>query len=287
MDHGIAVAGSYVADSLASVHAGGVRSDGLGPSQGGGPLLCTLREFVGVASPSVDPVGLCSVDGLGSLGFFSGVSSAVPSFSSGPSLFPSSSGVTSQRLPCLSLLLVSLFPRPFLPFLSGISLPPPGFSGTPPVVSLFSGSSLAPVTSLPSFPSLAPQVTSLSHLISDLLAPVLSSSLCVGSSPFPVASSSLSVVSSSLVLFVASSLVPGVASTSSADVTSCSFSTGSLLSVVVCSAPSAPSFPPPASFLPSFLVAGSVFFFCQSCCFHGGSSSCSPWGLLIISWTWR
>ena len=34
MDQGIAVAGSYVADSLAFVHAGGVRSDGLGPSQG-------------------------------------------------------------------------------------------------------------------------------------------------------------------------------------------------------------------------------------------------------------
>ena len=100
-------------------------SDGLGPSQGGGLLLCTLREFVGVASPLVDPVGLCPVDSLGSLGFLSGVSSAlssVPSFSSGPSLFPSSSGVTSQRLPCLSLLLVTLFPRPFLPFLRLASL---------------------------------------------------------------------------------------------------------------------------------------------------------------------
>ena len=266
MDQGIAVAGSYVADSLASVHAGGVHSEGLGPSQGGGPLLCTLREFVGVASPLVDPVGLCPVDSLGSLGFLSGVSSAVssvPSSSSGPSLFPSSSGVTSRRLPCLSLVLVSLFPRPFLPFLRLASL----FLLRASLGLLLSSLCFLALPWLLSPPSLlSPHWLLRSPCLTWFLTCWHQSSLprcALALLLFLFASSSLSVVSSSLVLFVASSLVPRVASTSSADVTSCSFSTGSLLSVVVCSVPSAPSLPPPpASFLPSFLVAGPFFFFC-------------------------
>ena len=106
------------------------------------------------------------------------------------------------------------------------------------------------------------QVTSSSHPVSAHLTPVVSSSLSVGS--FPVVSSSLSVVSSSFVSSVASSMVPGMAPASSTDVASCSFSTGSswsLPSVVVCSASSAPCYPPPASsFLPPFLVAGSSSF---------------------------
>ena len=238
----IAVVGASVTGSLASVCL-----EGLGPSRGWGTLLCTLREFVGVASPSVDPVGLCPGDSLGSLGVSS---------SSAPSLFPSSD--------VYRVFLSSWFPLSpvfsFLSFFWHLS----SSSGAPPAVPLSSGSSMAPpVPSLPPFSSVAPRVTSLSHPVSALLVPVISSSLPVVSS-LSVVSSSLSVASSSFILSVASSTFPDVAFAFSAGVAPRSSSTGSswsLPSAVVCSAPLAPSLPPSASsFLPSFSFAGSSSF---------------------------
>ena len=181
----------------------------------------------------------------------------------------SSSGVASRHLPCLSLLLVSLFPRPFLPFLRlaslfflrdslGLLLSSLCFLALPWLL-------LSPPSLLS--PLLVPQVTSLSHLVSNLLAPVISSSLCVGSSPFPVVSSSLSFISSSLGSFVASSLVPGVASASSAGVASCSFLTGSswsLLSVVVYSTLSAPHFLLLLLFCRHFWLLALLFLLCSN-----------------------
>ena len=87
VEQGIAVAGSLVADSLASVCPCCVCSGVQVPREGGGGggVVC-LTLFVGVASPVLDPDGLCPGDGLGSLGFLSGISSATLSVFSFPLL---------------------------------------------------------------------------------------------------------------------------------------------------------------------------------------------------------
>ena len=191
MDQSIAGAGSSIADSLASTCACSVYSEVLGSSRGGvgEPFLCNLRELVGVSRNSVDPVGLRPGDCLGSLGFLSGVFSAVLSACSSSftsSLFPSSSEISSS-VPASSLPPPSRFPFP----LSLPSFPSPGVVLLRALLEhLLSSLCLLALPWLLSLPSLlSPHWllwSSMSHLVSALLASVVSSSLSVGSFSFPV-----------------------------------------------------------------------------------------------------
>ena len=182
VDHGFAVAGRTVANSLASYHLFVCSSKDpiVGPSSGLGSMLGVFWEIMGVASPPLPSEGASGVfpgDGVGSLGSQSGVSSGmlgVPSSTSSAPSCASFSGVASFAPPG------SFFPS-FLPS-SGVAFPPLIVSGAPPVISRCPyGFPLAPpVASVPPVISAVPPVASSSRPISALLSSVASS--CVFSS---------------------------------------------------------------------------------------------------------